>query len=117
MASPKRWVYGSRSKKWHLVGSDDRDYKCGITQAKIKKIGKSVAKEKQKVCATRRKLADIRGRKTLNLQQRELDLEAEIEELPPGKKRSRLKQELENIQGRETTALQQAELDAEAELE
>lgn len=42
----KRYVFGTRSKKWHLVGPDDRDYKCGITQAAMKRIGKSAAKKK-----------------------------------------------------------------------
>ena len=28
----KRYVYGTKDNKWHLVGSNDRDYKTGITQ-------------------------------------------------------------------------------------
>lgn len=42
----KRWVYGTRDNKWHLVGKDDRDYEKGITQDEMKKLGKDKAKEK-----------------------------------------------------------------------
>ena len=42
----KRYVYGSRSKKWHLVDSSDRDYKHGFTKSDMKRLGKKKAKEK-----------------------------------------------------------------------
>lgn len=41
----KRWVYGTKTKKWYLVGPEDRDYWCGIIQSDMKKIGKEQAKE------------------------------------------------------------------------
>jgi hypothetical protein len=44
--SEKRWVHGSRDKKWHLVGKDDRDFSKGITQKDFKKLGKKKAEEK-----------------------------------------------------------------------
>ncbi len=40
----KRWVYGTRTNKWHLVGSGDRDYKHGISQSRMKEIGRQAAK-------------------------------------------------------------------------
>jgi hypothetical protein len=42
----KRWVYGNRDKKWHLVGSDDRDFKRGVSQEDFKKLGEKKALEK-----------------------------------------------------------------------
>jgi len=42
----KRWVYGTRTKEWELVGHKDRDWDDGISQAEMKKIGKKKAKEK-----------------------------------------------------------------------
>lgn len=35
----RKWVYGTRERKWILVGEDDRDYQCGISQERMKKIG------------------------------------------------------------------------------
>jgi len=55
----ERFVFGTRSKKWHLVGSDDRDFKCGITKAEMKRIGKTAAKKKylspNRVCKIKKK--------------------------------------------------------------
>jgi len=42
----KKWVYGTKDNKWHLVGPEDRDYKQGISQDEFKKIGKEKAKKK-----------------------------------------------------------------------
>jgi len=42
----KRYVYGTRSKKWHLVGPDDRDYAHAIPQDEFKRLGPKRAKEK-----------------------------------------------------------------------
>ena len=42
----RRWVYGTRTRKWILVGKDDRDWIHGISQDEMKKIGKRKAKEK-----------------------------------------------------------------------
>lgn len=42
----KKWVYGTKDKKWHLVGQEDRDYKQGISQKEFKKLGKQKAKKK-----------------------------------------------------------------------
>jgi hypothetical protein len=42
----KRYVYGTRSRKWHLVGNKDRDWKYGIRKGEMKAIGKKLAKEK-----------------------------------------------------------------------
>ncbi len=39
-----RWVYGTLSGKWHLVGAEDRDYAHGITQERMKIIGQEAAK-------------------------------------------------------------------------
>lgn len=44
--SDKRWAYGTKDKKWHLVSSDDRDFKSGINQKEFKKIGKDAARKK-----------------------------------------------------------------------
>lgn len=41
-----RWVYGTRTEKWCLVDSTDRDYKTGITQDEMNKIGFEAAKTK-----------------------------------------------------------------------
>jgi len=42
----KRWVYGTRDKKWHLVASDDRDFEHGISQEEFKRLGKEKAQKK-----------------------------------------------------------------------
>lgn len=42
----KVWVYETRTKKWYLVGSEDRDYSAGISQTEFKELGKQKAKEK-----------------------------------------------------------------------
>ena len=42
----KRWVYGTKDKKWHFVGKDDRDFDHGITQEEMKKLGKDKAMKK-----------------------------------------------------------------------
>jgi len=39
-----RWVFGTRERKWHLVGHEDRDYAYGITQQRMKIIGPEAAK-------------------------------------------------------------------------
>ena len=44
--SEKRWVYGTKDEKWHLVDSGDRDFKSGISQKEFKKIGKDAARKK-----------------------------------------------------------------------
>jgi len=41
----KRWVYGTRTKKWYLVDNSDRDYSQGIAQKTFKEIGEEKAKE------------------------------------------------------------------------
>ena len=42
----KKWVYGTRTEKWYLVNSDDRDYTSGITESEMETIGKVAAKIK-----------------------------------------------------------------------
>ena len=42
----KRWVYGTKTQKWYLVDSTDRDYKTAITQEEMEKIGPEEAKIK-----------------------------------------------------------------------
>jgi hypothetical protein len=42
----KRWVYGTRDNKWHLVDKKDRDFEHGITQDEMNKLGKEKAKVK-----------------------------------------------------------------------
>jgi molybdopterin converting factor small subunit len=42
----KKWAYGTKDKKWHLIGKDDRDYKSAISQEEFKKLGKEKAKKK-----------------------------------------------------------------------
>ena len=41
----KRWVYGTRTDKWYLVDSTDRDFSKGIAQETFLEIGKEKAKE------------------------------------------------------------------------
>ena len=41
----KKWVYGTRSKKWELVDQLDRDFHYAISQEKMKEIGFDVARE------------------------------------------------------------------------
>jgi len=36
----KRWVYGTRTRKWYLVGEEDRDFESGIPQELFKGLGK-----------------------------------------------------------------------------
>ena len=33
--SGKKYVYGSKDKKWHLVGPEDRDYDKGLTKEEL----------------------------------------------------------------------------------
>lgn len=40
----QRWVYGTRSEQWHLVGPADRDYCYGISQERFAVIGPEAAK-------------------------------------------------------------------------
>ena len=42
----KKWVYGTRTGKWYLIDSDDRDYTSGITESEMEAIGKVAAKIK-----------------------------------------------------------------------
>jgi hypothetical protein len=42
----KRWVYGTRTKKWYLVGPDDSDFRRGISKVFMSKYGKEISKEK-----------------------------------------------------------------------
>ena len=42
----KRWVFGTRTEKWYLVGPDDRDWVCGITQDEMKQLGEAAAQTK-----------------------------------------------------------------------
>jgi len=42
--APKRWVFGTRTNKWYLVGATDRDYSCGISQQRMRKIGRKAAR-------------------------------------------------------------------------
>ena len=42
----KRWVYGNRFEKWYLVGSEDRDWSCSVSQEEMKKIGEKEATAK-----------------------------------------------------------------------
>ena len=41
-----RYVYGTRDKKWYLISPDDRDWKYGITEEEMKRLGKKRAREK-----------------------------------------------------------------------
>jgi len=36
----KRWAYGTKTKKWELIGPEDRDYEHGIPQDKFAKMDK-----------------------------------------------------------------------------
>ena len=49
-----RWVYGTRTEKWYQVDSTDRDYKTGITEDEMNKIGFEAAKAKYLPCQQRR---------------------------------------------------------------
>lgn len=42
----KKWAYGTKDDKWHLIGKDDRDYNSAISQKEFKKLGKEKAKKK-----------------------------------------------------------------------
>jgi len=41
--SNKRYVYGTKTHKWYLVGKEDRDWSSGIDPEKFKKISKKTA--------------------------------------------------------------------------
>jgi hypothetical protein len=41
----KRWVYGTRTHEWILVDNTDRDWKDGISEIEMKRIGRKRAKE------------------------------------------------------------------------
>jgi len=41
-----KWVYGTRTEKWYLVDSTDRDYRTAISQDEMSKIGFEAAKAK-----------------------------------------------------------------------
>ena len=41
-----RWVYGTRTNKWYLVDSSDRDFEIGISQQFVLDNGFGKAKEK-----------------------------------------------------------------------
>lgn len=41
----KRWVYGTKNKKWILVGVMDRDYNYGISQKSFNKLGEKECKK------------------------------------------------------------------------
>ena len=43
MKNQKKWVYGTRTEKWELVGEKDRDFDYAISQEKMKEIGFDVA--------------------------------------------------------------------------
>ena len=42
----KRYVYGTKTNKWYLVGKSDRDFKDGLSLAEFKRLGQEKAKEK-----------------------------------------------------------------------
>ena len=42
----KRWVYGTKTKRWYHVDSTDRDFENGITDEEMERIGKAEAKSK-----------------------------------------------------------------------
>ncbi len=42
----KKWVYGTRDEKWHLVSKEDRDYEHGISQEEFRRIGEEEARQK-----------------------------------------------------------------------
>ena len=42
----KKYVYGSRHKKWYLVEPSDRDYKAGISEKEFKELGSVKALKK-----------------------------------------------------------------------
>jgi hypothetical protein len=42
----KKYVYGSRHKKWYLVGPSDRDYKIGISKKEFEELGSVKALKK-----------------------------------------------------------------------
>lgn len=42
--APKRWVFGTRTNKWYLVGENDRDYGCDVSQQRMREIGRKAAR-------------------------------------------------------------------------
>jgi hypothetical protein len=46
MVKKNRYVYGTRSNRWHSVNKSDRDYPHGFTSAELKRIGKAEAKKR-----------------------------------------------------------------------
>ena len=42
----KKWVYGTRTRKWYLIGESDRDFQSGITQKEFKQLGTKKATKK-----------------------------------------------------------------------
>jgi hypothetical protein len=41
----KRYVYGTRDNRWHLVGPEDRDYESGLSPEQFEKLGPEKSKE------------------------------------------------------------------------
>ncbi len=46
MAEEKRYVYGTRTKTFELVGKEDRDFEVGIPKNEFKGMGIEQAKER-----------------------------------------------------------------------
>ena len=40
-----RYVYGTKTKAWHLVNESDRDFKFGLTADQMSKLGIKKAKK------------------------------------------------------------------------
>jgi len=40
----KKWVYGTRTKGWYLVGKEDRDFETGISRELFKELGEEAAR-------------------------------------------------------------------------
>jgi len=46
MKKEKRWVFGNRYEKWYLVGPEDRDWHCSVSQEEMSRIGEAEATRK-----------------------------------------------------------------------
>jgi len=42
----ERFVYGTRTKKWHKIHKGDRDWDYGLTFSEMKRIGEKRARKK-----------------------------------------------------------------------
>lgn len=42
----KKWIYNPHTHRWYLISSDDENYRYGISQEEIRKLGRFQAMQK-----------------------------------------------------------------------